>query len=625
MTNHDVELIARNDAALLHEDSKKYVDANLFQYYTLIGSWCLLVKPHTSIGAAMLEDVIQYHGLLSTIKAASELSNALVSGELENSSTPGSIETALISVISGLEMSDALQILRYPKRFTVTACDTLAADTVKRFLDTNNRMGLLNRKPERPLDDFTMNLIVDEFNVIIDGYRSDMSIPRLSNGVSARFASVKTDRDWVWHYESKASLKAVAEKLGDWHLPNYYDSALYPNLNSAVMDGRSYLSSKRLAKLGTVPKSYKAYRTIAVETVNTQSMQQAVRAGLEYALSKMPLAAPIYNQAVNGIGASDPAYSTIDMTAASDSVSMWLLGQICCHPRANESARRLWFDVNRSRSFYVLNGQKHYILHMVATMGNGFCFALETAVFLAIARAATGLVARMRPDSGEYECTAYGDDLRVPNWAFAATIELLELCGFVVNHEKSFSDDEPFRESCGFDWYDGDFVSSTYWPRKVVSRSIESAPYLAALEGRLFERGHGLFYRECTNFLAKQTKLLAPTVSQVPLDVYLEYNLNGRCLVGMVGERCVVNYHRDIPWRSWSGVKRPYDEQRLYANVLTPSYRITAAKPCLEEYLYATFLQQGPRFDDYGVSESYHDPRDYRIPDSVIVTKQRLI
>jgi hypothetical protein len=84
-------------------------------------------------------------------------------------------------------------------------------------------------------------------------------------------------------------------------------------------------------------------------------------------------------------------------------------------------------------------------------MGNGYTFALETAIFTAIVYAVERTVwGRYKP----CEHAIFGDDIIIRRSLFGHVVTLLRLSGFTLNTEKSFFQG-PVRESCGTDWFDG--------------------------------------------------------------------------------------------------------------------------------------------------------------------------
>jgi len=108
-------------------------------------------------------------------------------------------------------------------------------------------------------------------------------------------------------------------------------------------------------------------------------------------------------------------------------------------------------------------------------MGNGFTFPLETAIFASAVKAVyqlKGITPRLG-DARTQNAAVFGDDIVVRKDCYDATIALLQRLGFSVNVTKSFNDGT-FRESCGYDYYDGVnvrpvFVESLETPQDVYS------------------------------------------------------------------------------------------------------------------------------------------------------------
>lgn len=166
-------------------------------------------------------------------------------------------------------------------------------------------------------------------------------------------------------------------------------------------------------------------------------------------------------------GSIDGSVATLDLESASDSVSLnlcsWCLPEyvfdILCRLRVPETEVR---------------GRK-VTLSMMSTMGNGFTFPLQTILFCCVVRAAARESgdALGRADESLPSWGVFGDDIICPTQIVGRVIRLLELLGFRVNSEKSFSEG-PFRESCGGDFYMGVPVRGVYLKslRTVQSRYV---------------------------------------------------------------------------------------------------------------------------------------------------------
>lgn len=90
-------------------------------------------------------------------------------------------------------------------------------------------------------------------------------------------------------------------------------------------------------------------------------------------------------------------------------------------------------------------------LEMFCSMGNGYTFPLETLIFYALTAAASKGGALVR---------AYGDDIICETDDAPSVINLLTLCGFMINESKCGYG--KFRESCGADWYAGINIRPVY-------------------------------------------------------------------------------------------------------------------------------------------------------------------
>lgn len=93
-------------------------------------------------------------------------------------------------------------------------------------------------------------------------------------------------------------------------------------------------------------------------------------------------------------------------------------------------------------------------LEKFSSMGNGFTFELETAIFASLAHACGGTVG--------CDTFVYGDDIIVEDESVAhRLLRLLSLTGFTPNERKTFINSH-FRESCGGDFHHGAWVRPMY-------------------------------------------------------------------------------------------------------------------------------------------------------------------
>jgi hypothetical protein len=206
--------------------------------------------------------------------------------------------------------------------------------------------------------------------------------------------------------------------------------------------------------LFTVPKSTEIDRCAAMEPDLNMYMQKGLGDLIRNKLRKfgINLNDQTRNQRLARIGSIDGSLMTLDLSAASDSMTFELVAQAV--PPA-------WFTLlNALRSSHTrIDGELHEN-QMFSSMGNGFTFELESLLFYAISVACAYFEGVKGPIS------VYGDDIIAPVQLESSLIEWLEFLGFSVNTDKSFAHG-PFRESCGAHWYNGIDVTPFYIRRPI--------------------------------------------------------------------------------------------------------------------------------------------------------------
>jgi hypothetical protein len=237
-------------------------------------------------------------------------------------------------------------------------------------------------------------------------------------------------------------------------------------------------------KLGFVPKQRDIARTKATEPVVNMYYQLGFAAVLNRRLAQLykieQAEQPTRNRELARRGSIDGSLATIDLSSASDSISLKMVRAV--FPADFVS----WLEMFRSPMCRLPDG-RDVELHMVSSMGNGYTFALETMLFACCVSAVyrqAGVLLRThdvlyRPQ-GQSSWTeqrsnfaVWGDDIICDSSLANRVIRLLELLGFTVNVDKTFLDrNDPFRESCGYDYHRGEHVRAVYCKklRSVASR-----------------------------------------------------------------------------------------------------------------------------------------------------------
>ncbi len=198
-------------------------------------------------------------------------------------------------------------------------------------------------------------------------------------------------------------------------------------------------------KITFVPKTVKTERTIAVEPLLNGYLQTGVDTYMRKRLKRVGI--DLRDQSVNQKLAREGSLPftvdplvTLDLSHASDSISTELCRDLLPPD---------WFDyLNQIRSHSYELGGRVVPFHKFVTMGNGFCFPLETLIFASLCHVSYD------ENSSDRFYSVYGDDIIVRQSVAATLLRNLKVCGFTVNESKTFLSG-PFRESCGADWFEG--------------------------------------------------------------------------------------------------------------------------------------------------------------------------
>lgn len=208
-----------------------------------------------------------------------------------------------------------------------------------------------------------------------------------------------------------------------------------------------------MSKLSTVAKNEEIDRVVMSECSINMLFQMALgrkiqqrlvtRYGLD--LTKQP----VKNRKLCMWGSITGQFSTIDLSSASDSIATSMLVQVI----PASALRPLLY----ARSPATLLNKESVKLYMIGTMGNGFTFPLQTALFGAVVCAVyktfgVPIIYPRGENDGNF--AVFGDDIICLAPMYKYVVRLLEILGFTVNADKSFMEG-PFRESCGVDAFKG--------------------------------------------------------------------------------------------------------------------------------------------------------------------------
>jgi len=263
-------------------------------------------------------------------------------------------------------------------------------------------------------------------------------------------------------------------------------------------------------------KDSDCHRTIAKEPLLNQLVQLATDLEMKTRLCRfgIDLRKQGPNQEMAREGSLDVPnpYCTADLKNASGSIFTELVRELL--PPA-------WFkylnDI-RSPSWRDKGSKQSHKYHGFVSMGNGYCFPLETLIFASICSAAHKYCGT------EPDFRVYGDDIIIRQNESGVLQEYLRYFGFELNPEKSYFFG-PFRESCGADWHGGQPVRPVYIHTSLESFSerIRAHNALARLPNRW------------ASFLCESTRDWWPPFTSYfvcPFGTHTDEALDGRHNVG---------------------------------------------------------------------------------------------
>lgn len=210
-------------------------------------------------------------------------------------------------------------------------------------------------------------------------------------------------------------------------------------------------------KVVTVPKDATTDRVIAIEpginlwfqlSIGRQIGDRLRRVGID-------LRDQSHNQRLARLGSIDSSLTTVDLSSASDSISVEVVRELLPAD---------WFHLlDRCRSHYGTLEGKLVKWEKFSSMGNGFTFPLESLIFWAVARCTADFICGKRST-----VSVYGDDVILPTSSFKLFSELMLFYGFRINLRKSHSV-SLFRESCGSHYFSGVDIKPFYLKDRISS------------------------------------------------------------------------------------------------------------------------------------------------------------
>ena len=326
---------------------------------------------------------------------------------------------------------------------------------------------------------------------------------------------------------------------------------LYPNSRyiSDCYDEIDFLEpgSELPSRVVSVPKTAKTPRIIAIEPSSVQYVQQGI---LEVLMQK------IHSSFLNGFigtesqepnqllaqkGSRDGSLATLDLSEASDRVSLQLVEALMHnHPLAKRAVLAC-----RSQRASV-PGHGIISLSKFASMGSALCFPFEAMVFLTIIflgiEREQGHRFSKKSELLDFlgEVRVYGDDLIVPIEYVHTVVELLEHFGAKVGRSKSFWNGS-FRESCGKEFYLGHDVSIVKVRNEFPSHRQCVTELVSLVEFR-----NQLYYAGCWETASWLDTRIEKLLPLFPTVLPTSPGLGRHSFLGYVSEKECEHLHRPL-------------------------------------------------------------------------------
>lgn len=320
------------------------------------------------------------------------------------------------------------------------------------------------------------------------------------HGPGAVYEGLKGNQKWRFLYEALTSKGFDADFYG--YANFVYMSkglqALEHDEMSRVEKSGSNVSgpSNNTARLVTVPKNSTSVRTITVEPVLKQFLQQGLNIVLREEILKcailqqcLALSDQEQNQKLALEGSLTRYWSTIDLKSASDLLSLKLV-DLCFRNHPGFYQRMI-----NSRSGFVAEGNVPRELSKFAGMGNALTFPVQSTVFAIVAMAAICDALGKKPTHQVLKrvvrhIRVYGDDIIIGGQYAHQVVSWLESVGLKVNRRKSFLEGN-FRESCGVDAYKGVEITPLYLRHRPDNASVEpkAIAHLVSFSNQAWLRG----------------------------------------------------------------------------------------------------------------------------------------
>lgn len=365
---------------------------------------------------------------------------------------------------------DALQSIRscllFVSRLTLSSYEDAAEKSWEKFEANMERIAAIHTLPTEYMKDFVASLYPRTENEFLKRF-----IPRHGNGSVA---------------EKRENGKPLNE-LQKFRLTN--TNAVQFLLQRAGLRPLPLPTARtnRTSRLTTVPKGIDEKRIVCPEPAALMFLEQGLARCLDFRFTRLRSHVDLYHAELSKdlakTGSITRNWATLDQSSASDSVRWEFVASLFDRIPYLQRLLGLCRSTHRQYPDGRVARNDHF-----APMGSALCFPIEVLVFSAIIEQAVHEV------GGHSRYRVYGDDVVVEERYVDRVMELLEYYGFLLNREKSYWGDAPFREACGGHYMNGADVTPLRLSRRFIGISSNSASAIADLID-LSNRTYGVYYR----------------------------------------------------------------------------------------------------------------------------------
>jgi len=346
-------------------------------------------------------------------------------------------------------------------------------DSERQCSESNYRLskylyGVLETPEDARIADF-----IDDVRKIVGDWLGSFSYSSVEE--AARFGPGAT-------FSDKGKLNTVPDKISNipaltsdaWLWLRSFSKTAWARARAEASPARSEIPLECVEgnRFTTVPKDARKVRGIAVEPSLNLYFQlglgNLIRSRLKSAIGlDLSVGQDVNRKMLLG---KPGRYSTIDLSSASDTVSKSLVKLLL--------PRRWYNALDSLRSPKTRVDGKWYYLEKFSSMGNGFTFELETLIFASLVACVYSRHGRQAIYGENF--AVFGDDIIVDSDLSSEVIAVLRYFGFTPNKRKTFTSGS-FRESCGFDIFDGVDVTPSVWTSILLLPSITSASTISSV------------------------------------------------------------------------------------------------------------------------------------------------